>query len=102
MRRTYANSVEYSVPDSLDALAGPSSGVIELPRTLYWGPEQDVDLSDHSDTQRMYQAVVRIGTVDEQKEWLDRNTLIRIWPDLVLPIRCIAAWESRFPELSGQ
>ena len=99
MRRTFANSVAYEVPDSLESLSGPSAGIVDLPRSLYWGPELDVDLGDHSDVQRMYQAVVRIGTVQEEKRWLDRRTLICIWPDLVLPVRCRKLWESRFSEL---
>lgn len=52
----YANEVTYSVPLSLEALQGPESGVIALPRGLYWGPERTTDLTVHSDMQRTYQA----------------------------------------------
>jgi len=96
----YANSVIYVAPDSLDDLAGPESGVIELPRTIYWGPEKVVDLEDPVDVQRMYQALVRIGTVAEQVRWLNRPLLITAWPTLVLPARTSQLWESRFPELA--
>lgn len=61
----YANAIEYELPGSLNELAGPSSGVIDLPRTIYWGPEERVDLVDPVDVQRMYQAVVRTGTKQE-------------------------------------
>jgi hypothetical protein len=96
----YANAIEYEIPASLSDLAGPGSGVIDLPRTLYWGPEETVDLGDSVDVQRMYQAVVRTGTAAEQTEWLNRDILIAAWPNLVLPTRCIDLWESSFPELA--
>lgn len=96
----YANAVQYETPESLSELAGPASGVIELPRTLYWGPEEKIDLADPVDVQRMYQAVVRIGTAAEQSQWLNRDILIVMWKNLVLPPRCVDAWESNFPELA--
>ena len=95
----FANTIEYEVPESLLDLTGPASGVIEIPRTLYWGPEETVDLADSVDVQRMYQAVVRTGTGVEQAQWLNRDILVSTWTDLVLPTRCVDAWESKFPEL---
>lgn len=97
----YADAVEYELPHSLESLSGPSGGFIELPRSLYWGPEQTVDLTDPSDVQRMYQAVVRIGTTQQQADWLNRDILLASWPDLALPLRCIALWQMAFPELTG-
>jgi hypothetical protein len=97
----YANAIDYELPDSLAELAGPSTGVIDLPRTIYWGPEETVDLADPVDVQRMYQAVVRTGTVAEQIQWLNSDLLIAAWPNLVLPVRCVEAWESKFPELAS-
>lgn len=95
----FANRIHYAVPAALSDLAGPHRGVLELPRTLYWGPEDTVDLADPVDIQRMYQAVVRTGTVDQQEHWLNPELLIEVWPTLVLPVRCSAEWESRFPTL---
>ncbi|TFD75413.1 hypothetical protein E3T54_11820 [Cryobacterium sp. Sr8] len=97
----YANAIEYEVPGSLNELAGPSSGVLDLPRTIYWGPEKTVDLADPIDLQRMYQALVRTGTREEQERWLNRDLLIATWPTLVLPVRCTAQWESKFSELTS-
>ncbi|TQO20626.1 hypothetical protein FB472_2265 [Rhodoglobus vestalii] len=34
-KQTYANTVFYATPSRLEALRGPASGVIELPRSLY-------------------------------------------------------------------
>ncbi|MEC5149907.1 hypothetical protein [Cryobacterium sp. GrIS_2_6] len=97
----YANAIEYELPGSLDDLAGPSSGAISLPRTIYWGPEESVDLADPVDVQRMYQAVVRTGTAEEQCLWLNRKLLISAWRTLVLPVRCQMLWETKFSELSS-
>lgn len=97
----YANEVAYELPATLADLAGPASGVVDLPRYLYWGPERTVDLSDRVEVQRMYQAVVRIGTVADQIEWLNREVLLANWDNLVLPTRCLDAWEARFPELKA-
>ena len=30
---------------------------------------------------------------------LNRDVLIAVWPELLLPLRVMAMWESRFPEL---
>lgn len=96
---TYANRVTFDLPVSLADLRGPQSGVVELSRGLYWGPELTVDLGNPSDVQRMYQAVIRIGTVDEQTELLDEEILRGVWPNLVLPPPCVKLWETRFPDL---
>ena len=68
---------------------------------LYWGPEKTVNLQNLSDLQRMYQAVVRIGTEQQQSEWLHRDILLASWHDLVLPVRCLALWETTFPALTS-
>lgn len=96
----YANTIAYCTPDTLSDLEGPAAGVIELPRYLYWGPETSVDLSDFVDIQRMYQPVVRIGSVADQIKWLNRDILVNSWSRFVLPARCAALWESKFPELA--
>lgn len=97
----YASRIKYEVPGALSQLAGPLTGVIKLPRSIYWGPETTVDLADPVDVQRMYQAVVRSGTQQQQERWLNRNLLIATWPSLVLPVRCHMKWESEFSELTS-
>ena len=39
-RFVFADQAKYALPEFLDALTGPSCGVIHLSRTLSWGPEQ--------------------------------------------------------------
>jgi hypothetical protein len=44
---------------------------------------------------------LREGRVLDQKELLNRDVLMEVWQDLMLPDRMRARWESRFPELVG-
>lgn len=89
----------YDVPSSLSLLAGPTRGLLELPHSIHWGPGRIVDLDDPSDVAWGYQAVVREGTVRQQCELLDSAALVRVWRDLILPVRCRALWEGAFPVL---
>ncbi len=93
--------IPYDVPSSLDALRGQVKGTIELPRSVYWGPDSRADLSTPQGVVKAYRNIVREGTTVEQEAYLNADTLRQIWPDLVLPERCRKAWESRFPELSA-
>jgi len=47
-----------------------------------------------------YRAIVREGTPADQEALLNRTLLLREWPNLILPARCQALWEERFPELT--
>lgn len=95
----YRDVVPYSVPSSLDALRGPSAGVLELPITVHWGPRKSFDLERPGLLRAAYRAVVREGTVADQEALLNAELLRRVWPELVLPDRCRELWESAFPEL---
>ena len=46
-----------------------------------------------------YRAVLNEGTVEDLVRVLNRDVLIAVWPELLLPFRVLAMWESRFPEL---
>ena len=49
-----------------------------LPINVHWGPWSVVD----------------------QVALLDRDLLVKVWPELMLPARVRGLWESHFPELS--
>lgn len=89
------------VVTSLDGLHGPTTGPLLLPLEVYWGPEPLVDLASPSDVAKAYQAVLREGDAGAQEALLDRELLVRTWPDLLLPERVRATWEARFPELTA-
>ncbi|PPF66164.1 hypothetical protein C5C18_11845 [Rathayibacter tritici] len=99
-RRVFYRDVKpYDAPGSLDDLAGPSTGTIELPHRVYWGPEPTVDLGSPSGVVKAYQAVLNEGSATDQTALLNRDLLLTIWSELALPDRVRILWEDRFPEL---
>ncbi len=96
----YAAVRPYLVPDTLEELTGPTGGVVELPGHLDWGPRRVYNLDDFSDSRLLYMRVVRESThVEDLRRFLNAQVLMRLWPELVLPTRVRALWESRFPTL---
>jgi hypothetical protein len=84
----------------LGELRGPTTGVVELPHRLFWQPNRRVDLDRPALLAWMYETVLReAATVDELRTWLDRENLIRLWPELFLPRGVRLAWEERHPAL---
>ena len=43
--------------------------------------------------------LLEAATVEDLAAWLDRDTLVRGWPELYLPRVVRAAWEERHPVL---
>jgi DNA invertase Pin-like site-specific DNA recombinase len=97
----FRDTKPYDVPASLDELLGPIGGILELPHAVYWGPERSVHLDTPSGIRKAYQAVLREGTVDDQRLILNREVLQSEWEELALPDRVRLMWESRFPELAS-
>ncbi|MDR0960378.1 MAG: hypothetical protein LBM23_08545 [Propionibacteriaceae bacterium] len=96
----FADVIPYSVPDSLDDLHGPVSGVVSVPPHISTAPDPSFDLDNASQRWAMYSAVVRDGTAADHKRYLDSGLLLALWAELNLPKRCREQWVSRFPELS--
>ena len=93
---------EYALPGTLDELAGPESGVVELPLELYWGPGGSrFDLGDRTMRRVAYQAVLQEGTADDIRAYVNRGHLVRDWPELFLPVVLAKQWQARFPERRG-
>lgn len=96
----YADARPGVLPPSLAALRGPTSGTVELPRHIDWGPEYGYDLADDADLRVMYERVIREAQdASELAMLLDGRTLVRLWPHLVIPTAVRVRWESRFGEL---
>jgi hypothetical protein len=88
------------VAGTLGELRGPTSGIVELPLRLWWGPQHAFDLAEPTMLAWMYENVLREAIrVDELREHLDGPTLTRVWPVLNLPRAVRAAWEARHPRL---
>lgn len=101
-RRGYTDVFPYAAPASLAELHGPTTGQVTVPAYIDPRPEPVYFLDVESSRRALYRAVVRAGTVEDQHLFLDANTLMRMWCDLVLPAPSRALWESRIPELAGR
>jgi hypothetical protein len=99
-RVTYADIVPYETPSSLDALRGPTSGTVEVPVSIHHGPRRTAGLSTHWLAVATYQEVVRDGSTSQQESLLAKPLLLRLWPEIHLPLRCRRTWESKFPALA--
>jgi len=88
------------VIDDLADLHGPGSGRVELPHRIFWQPDRGFNLDVDWQLCEAYEAVLREAvTQRELADWLDRDTLARLWPRLTLPRPVRAAWEQRHPRL---
>ena len=85
----------------LASMRGPSRGTAELPFRLYWsGPSPVFDLADPDMRRWLYQIVLREASRPEDLTgYLDRDTLIAVWPELHLPKGVRQAWEEHHPQL---
>jgi hypothetical protein len=89
------------VPDSLEGLEGPASGVTELPVRLFWsGRTREFDLADPVDAALYCEAVLdAAATPADITRYLNADLLISTWPALGMERARRSAWEARFPEL---
>lgn len=98
--RTYAENRPYLLPDSLDELAGPVTGAIQLPLRLDWSERATFHLDDPAERNVMYERVIReAGRPDDLRSYLNEAILRQVWRSLFLPPRVRRTWEQRFPDL---
>jgi hypothetical protein len=83
-----------AVPDDLDDRVLPkASGRVELPLHIRWsGPAVTYDLDERSDRARVYEQVLREGTEDDVRFYVDADGLLELWGELVLPPSVRHAW----------
>jgi len=102
MSSRYAEAKPYALPTTLADLDGPTSGSVELPRYIDWGPRYLYDLADEADVLLMYERVIREAPAqDDLRAYLNAALLRRLWTDLFLPLPLRAVWQARFPELGA-
>jgi hypothetical protein len=82
-------------------LRGQGRGVVELPLRLFWSsPDRRFNLDRPFMRRWFYQTVLREASRPEDlTRFLDRDTLVSLWPDLFLPQGVRRAWEERHPVL---
>jgi hypothetical protein len=83
-----------AVPGDLDAPGVlKASGRVELPIHLRWSGGPIVyDLDDRADRARVYEQVLREGSEDDIRYYVDADHLLDLWDELVLPAVVRQAW----------
>lgn len=100
-RLRYADARPFVVPDALEELVGPTSGVVELPTRLAWSGLREYDLTDERQLGLLYETVIREAmNATDLGRYLNVALLYRVWPRLWLPVNIRQAWERRFPALT--
>jgi hypothetical protein len=86
------------VPEELDALRGPLTGRYQLPHHLDASARHRYDFADEQWRELAYRTVLmEAGTEADVTDWLDKNALLALWPQLYLPPLVRQAWERRHP-----
>lgn len=83
-----------AIPDDVD---DPSfekeSGTVELPLHVRWShPPRSYDLDDPRQRRLVYEQVLSEGLDDDVRRFVDVDTLVADWDELVLPARVRRAW----------
>lgn len=75
---------------------------VDVPLHLDWSSTRRVaDLADRRQRARLYEVVLREGTVDDVLCLVDGALLVELWPELVLPRAVRAAWQPLIDEVLG-
>ena len=87
-----------ALPEDVDApVYVKAVGVVTLPDHVRWsGVSKTYNLSDPQDRARVYEQVLREGTDDDVRTFIDVDDLAEMWAGLVLPPRVRRAWAEWF------
>lgn len=88
-----------AVPDDVDdPRLVKAGGLVHLPLWVEWSGEDPLtyDLDDPVDRDRVYEIVLREGTDDDVRRFIDVGVLADRWDLLVLPPRVRRAWTDWF------
>lgn len=101
-RPPYGDRRPYALPESLADLAGPTEGLVLLPRTVAWTGRREYDISSTADVRVLYERVLtEAPDAGVLSAVLDTELLRRVWSEMVLPVSVRRLWEARFNELSS-
>lgn len=89
------------LPETLDHLAGPGDGTVQLPLHVAWSGQTAFNLDLPKACMHMYRIVLAEGQRGDVAAYLNRDLLLRQWPILRnLVSRTVRkVWEATFPEL---
>ncbi|MFJ9595594.1 hypothetical protein ACIRS3_22900 [Streptomyces virginiae] len=100
LRARYASRL----PASLEKLAGPRHGVVELPLHVAWSGLRAYDLDRPRLRMGLYRTVLGEGQHEDLVNLLNHDLLLSQWPVLrTLVSRHVRkVWEEAFPELASR
>ncbi len=92
-----------AVPEDVDdPRHTKATGRVELPMWIRWSGEPVVyDLNDPRERNRVYEQVLREGTEEDVRQYIDVDVLADQWDTLVLPPRVRRAWADWFRRHRG-
>jgi hypothetical protein len=90
------------LPRSLDDLTGPGNGTVQLPLHVAWSGQTAFNVDLPKPCMHLYRVVLAEGQRNDVASYLNRDLLVRQWPDLRnLVSRTVRkVWEAAFPELT--
>jgi hypothetical protein len=90
------------LPATLDDLAGPGHGTVQLPGHIAWSGLTAFDVDRPPLCASMYQVVLTEGLREDLAAYLNRGLLVRHWPMLRTVVGRVIrdVWEAAFPELT--
>lgn len=92
------NARPVELPEDVDeSSTTKASGLVQLPLHVRWsGPLKKYDLDNRRDRSRVYEQVLREGTAEDIRFFIDVDELLDLWNDLVLPRSVRRAWAGWF------
>jgi hypothetical protein len=92
-----------AVPEDVDDPGRfKADGVVTLPFHIRWSePSLTYDLGDRADRLRVYEQVLREGTEEDVRTYIDIDQLLALFDALVLPPNVRRAWADWFRRHRG-
>jgi hypothetical protein len=94
MAQAIRGDVPPEIPDDVDdPTVRKARGVVTMPRRVNWSrTDPTYDLSDQRQRARVYEQVLREGSADDVRYFIEVDELIHLWDELVLPPAVSQAW----------
>lgn len=96
----FADALPIETPDQLSDLHGPETGVLNLPLTVYWGPDHLLPINTDNDVICAYREILWRASAEQLCELINEKHLRRLWQAINPSTRVRTLWETKFPELA--